>query len=277
PNGKKTEGSEVYYTAEKNGTLNFLITYQNKEETKSYNASYEVEGISAAGEEADDVEKNQPANATLKTAVRGLKASQPTVTLSIPDYDQKAWSNGSIKDVTATVDFGDDTSSGKKVDFSLPDGMRFMSIPVPSDYQAKDSVDASLLNYLGTSNPLGSAISSVSVPSMETMYNKATYGTVSYNLKDGTEKASFTFSVRVDAAKYYGANDLKTPIKIEAFKGESNTLVATAEQKIHAEGGKVVGNSNQNHVQTMFRNWYPTQGTSENIASTDTKASYNYT
>ncbi|MBC2307009.1 LPXTG cell wall anchor domain-containing protein [Listeria welshimeri] len=277
PNGKKTEGSEVLYTAEKNGTLNFLITYQNKEETKSYNASYEVEGISAAGEEADDVEKNQPANATLKTAVRGLKASQPTVTLSIPDYDQKAWSNGSIKDVTATVDFGDDTSSGKKVDFSLPDGMRFMSIPVPSDYQAKDSVDASLLNYLGTSNPLGSAISSVSVPSMETMYNKATYGTVSYNLKDGTEKASFTFSVRVDAAKYYGANDLKTPIKIEAFKGESNTLVATAEQKIHAEGGKVVGNSNQNHVQTMFRNWYPTQGTSENIASTDTKASYNYT
>ncbi|MBC1603091.1 cell surface protein, partial [Listeria welshimeri] len=108
-------------------------------------------------------------------------------------------------------------------------------------------------------------------------YNKATYGTVSYNLKDGTEKASFTFSVRVDAAKYYGANDLKTPIKIEAFKGESNTLVATAEQKIHAEGGKVVGNSNQNHVQTMFRNWYPTQGTSEDIASTDTKASYNYT
>ncbi|EAD0296537.1 cell surface protein, partial [Listeria monocytogenes] len=180
-------------------------------------------------------------------------------------------------DVTVTVDFGNDTSSGKKVNFTLPDGMRFMSIPVPSGYQATSGVDATLLNYLGSSNPLGVAITSTTVPSKETTYNSATFGTVSYAFKEGTEKASFTFSVRVDAAKYYGATDLKAPIQVEAFMDGASTPVASAEQKIHAEGNKVVGNANQDHVKTMFRNWYSSNNVPEVTASTATTSSYDET
>ncbi|MEB2464577.1 adhesive domain-containing protein, partial [Listeria monocytogenes] len=261
PDGKKTDGAEATYTAEANKSVDFLITYQTKNdnkkiETNTFEASYEVTGI--ASEEtgtspADEKTAEKPAsaekldtateeaNTSQKSPVKGLKATPPTATLSIPDYNQTAWGNGDIKDVTVTVDFGNDTSSGKKVNFTLPDGMRFMSIPVPSGYQATSGVDATLLNYLGSSNPLGVAITSTTVPSKETTYNSATFGTVSYAFKEGTEKASFTFSVRVDAAKYYGATDLKAPIQVEAFMDGASTPVASAEQKIHAEGNKVVG------------------------------------
>ncbi|WP_239257413.1 hypothetical protein, partial [Listeria ilorinensis] len=147
-------------------------------------------------------------------------------------------------------------SSGKKVKFTLPDGMRFTAISVPSDYQATSKVDTSILSYLGGSDPLSKAITSMTIPDQETTYNKATYGSVVYELDPGTEKASFNFSVRMDAAKYYGAADLKEPIKVEAFMGDESTPVASAEQAIHAEGNKVVGYANQDHVKTMFRNWY---------------------
>ncbi|EAE8346657.1 LPXTG cell wall anchor domain-containing protein [Listeria monocytogenes] len=289
PDGEKKEGQEVSYKAKKNGSTNFLISYQDtseeKAETKTYTASYEVSDIVSADEVNKDTEtgkatdkkdaNTQPPSTT--NNAKTLKSGQTTVELKIPDYDQTAWANGDIKEVTATVNFGDSTSTGKKVNFTLPDGMRFVSLPVPSNYQAGTNVDKGLLSYLGASDPLGVAITSAKVPDKETTYNQATFGTVSYELSPGTEKASFTFSVRVDAAKYYGPTDLADPIKTEVFKGEASTPVASAEQAIHAEGNKVVGYANQDHVKTMFRNWYNDQRISEVLASTDTTDSYNYT
>ncbi|EGP9696691.1 cell surface protein, partial [Listeria monocytogenes] len=292
PDGKKTEGQEATYKAEKNGSTDFLITYKNESskelETKTYKASYEVSGIISENEMNKETEKSDEKSdtttkpdsdpkATKKETKNLLQAGQSDVKLSIPDYNQTAWSNGDIKEVTATVEFADNTTTGKKVNFTLPDGMRFVSVPVPSNYQATSNVATGILSYLGASDPLGIAITSVKVPNKETTYNQATYGTVSYALSPGTEKASFTFSVRLDAAKYYGATDLKDPIKAEIFMGDETASVATAEQAIHAEGNKVVGYANQDHVKTMFRNWYNSQGLSEVLASTDTTDSYNYT
>ncbi|EAC8563504.1 LPXTG cell wall anchor domain-containing protein [Listeria monocytogenes] len=292
PDGEKKEGQEVSYKAEKNGTTNFLINYQDaseeKAETKKYTASYEVNDIVSDDEankdnttekvtekEADNIQP--PSTKDSNKNLKSLKAGQTTVDLKIPDYDQIAWANGDIKEVTATVNFGDNTSTGKKVNFTLPDGMRFVSLPVPSNYQAGSNVDKGVLSHLGASDPLGIAITSVKVPDKEKAYNQATFGTVSYELSPGTEKASFTFSVRVDAAKYYGAVDLATPIKTEIFMGETTSPVASAEQAIHAEGNKVVGYTNQDHVKTMFRTWYSNQRLTEVLASTDTTDSYNYT
>ncbi|HDA9545060.1 TPA: cell surface protein, partial [Listeria innocua] len=289
PDGEKKEGQEVSYKAEKNGTTNFLINYQNtseeKAETKTYTASYEVSDIVSDDEankdsktekvtEKEDANIQSPSN---NKNIKSLKSGQTTVELNIPDYNKTAWANGDIKEVTATVNFGDSTSTGKKVNFTLPDGMRFVSLPVPSNYQAGTNVDKGILSFLGASDPLGIAITSVKVPDKETTYNQATYGTVSYELSPGTEKASFTFSVRVDAAKYYGPVDLADQVKTEVYKGEASTPVASAEQAIRAEGNKVVGYANQDHVKTMFRTWYNNQRLSEVLASTDTTDSYNYT
>ncbi|MBC1611667.1 cell surface protein, partial [Listeria welshimeri] len=247
PDGKKTEGQEATYKAEKNGSTDFLITYKNESskelETKTYKASYEVSGIISENEMNKETEKldeksdtntkpDSDTKATKKETKNLLQAGQSDVKLSIPDYNQTAWSNGDIKEVTATVEFADNTTTGKKVNFTLPDGMRFVSVPVPSNYQATSNVATGILSYLGASDPLGIAITSVKVPNKETTYNQATYGTVSYELSPGTEKASFTFSVRLDAAKYYGATDLKDPIKAEIFMGDETAPVATAEQAI---------------------------------------------
>ncbi|EHK2437616.1 bacterial Ig-like domain-containing protein [Listeria monocytogenes] len=292
PDGEKREGQEVSYKAEKNGTTNFLINYQNtseeKAETKTYTASYEVsdivseDGVNKDSDTEKATEKEdaniQPPSTTNNTKnIKSLKSGQTTVELKIPDYDQTAWANGDIKEVTATVNFGDSTSTGKKVNFTLPDGMRFVSLPVPSNYQAGTNEDTGVLSYLGASDPLGIAITSVEVPNKETAYSQATFGTVSYELSPGTEKASFKFSVRVDAAKYYGPTDLADPIKTEVYKGEASTPVASADQAIRAEGNKVVGYADQNHVKTMFRTWYNDKRLSEVLASTDTTDSYNYT
>ncbi|EAF9294824.1 cell surface protein, partial [Listeria monocytogenes] len=278
PDGTKTEGQEASYKAERNGEQNFLISYQEtnteKPKTKTYTATYQVSGIVSEEEQNKESEKEQvteeDANAnaqvpsdsanTKKETTKLLKSGQTTVELNIPDYNQTAWANGDIKEVTAVVDFGDNTSTGKKVNFTLPDGMRFVSVPAPSNYQTGTNVDASILNRLGASDPLGVAITSVTVPQKEKAYNNATFGTISYELEPGTEKASFTFSVRVDAAKYYGPKDLDAPIKTEVYMGETSTPVASAEQAVHAEGNKVVGYANQDHVKTMFRNWYNNQG-----------------
>ncbi|EIP1891967.1 bacterial Ig-like domain-containing protein [Listeria monocytogenes] len=290
PDGKKTEGPEASYKAEKNGTADFLVTYKNTStenaETKTYTASYDVSGIVSedtskeADKETNDKETSDtatPVNTTKAETKTLLQAGESDVTLSIPDYDQTAWANGDIKEVTATVDFADSTSTGKKVNFTLPDGMRFVTVPVPSDYQPTSNVDTSILSYLGASDPLSVAITSTTVPDLETTYNKATFGKVSYELDKGTEKASFTFSVRVDAAKYYGATDLKTPIKAEAYVNGSSTPFASAEQTIHAEGDKVVGYAKQDHVKTMFRNWYDSSWLKEVTASEGVYESYNYT
>ncbi|EDO0910152.1 cell surface protein, partial [Listeria monocytogenes] len=290
PDGTKKEGQEASYKAEKNGESNFLITYQEtsaeKPETKTYIATYEVSGIVSEEESSKDIEQEKPtepaeantqAPSTKKETTKLLKSGQATVELNIPDYNQTAWANGDIKEVTTTVNFGDDTSTGKKVNFTLPDGMRFVSVPVPNNYQATTDVDSEILNRLGASDPLSIATTSVTVPQKEKAYNNATFGTISYELEPGTEKASFTFSVRVDAAKYYGPKDLDAPIKTEVYMGETNTPVASAEQAVHAEGNKVVGYANQDHVKTMFRNWYSNLGLPEVLASTDDTDSYNYT
>lgn len=129
PDEEKREGQEVSYKAEKNGTTNFLINYQNtseeKAETKTYTASYEVsdivseDGVNKDSDTEKATEKEdaniQPPSTTNNTKnIKSLKSGQTTVELKIPDYDQTAWANGDIKEVTATVNFGDSTSTGKK-------------------------------------------------------------------------------------------------------------------------------------------------------------------
>ncbi|MBC1488979.1 DUF5011 domain-containing protein [Listeria sp. FSL L7-1485] len=292
PDGEVIQGELAEYTAEENGTVQFLINYQDtgsEQEpiTKTYTATYDVTGIvsetkentaenNTTSQENNTSQENTTTSAE-KSNLKGLQATNTSLTLDIPNYDQTAWANGDIKTVNVTVDFKDSTSTGKKVKFTLPDGMRFVSIPVPNNYKATSGVDKSVLSYLGAGDPLGSATTSLTVPSQETTYGKATYGTVSYELDPGTEKASFSFSVRVDAAKYYGTTDLQTPIKAEAFMGDSSTPIASSEQSVHAEGNSVVGYAYQNHVKTMFRSWYGVLTMSETLASTDTTDSYNYT
>ncbi|MBC2157150.1 bacterial Ig-like domain-containing protein [Listeria innocua] len=276
PDGKKVEGQEAEYTATKNGTVDFVINYQDQDKTeKTYTASYEVNDIS---EEVQNTPKPTVTEGnTPKKGSNLLKSSAPTVSMKIPDYNKTNWNNGDIKDVSVTVEFNNNNASGKKINFTLPDGMRFVSLPVPSSYQAPSSVDSNILSYFGAGNPVGDSITSVTVPNKETGYNKATYGTLSYELDPATEKLTLNFSVQVDAAKYYGPTDLKSPIKVDAYMGEGSTPAASAEQSIRAEGKTVVGYANQKQVDTMFRNWYTSSFLPEVSPSTATEDSYNYT
>lgn len=65
PDGKETEGSEAAYTADKNGTVDFKINYQNmedSEETKTFVASYEVSEIVSKAETSKEQEPTEQKN-----------------------------------------------------------------------------------------------------------------------------------------------------------------------------------------------------------------------
>lgn len=65
PDGKVTEGQEAAYTADKNGTVNFKINYQNtedSEETKTFIASYEVSEIVSKAETSKEPEPTEQKN-----------------------------------------------------------------------------------------------------------------------------------------------------------------------------------------------------------------------
>ncbi|WP_149807457.1 hypothetical protein, partial [Listeria monocytogenes] len=75
PDGKKTEGPEASYKAEKNVTADFLVTYKNTStenaETKTYTATYDVSGIVSedTSKEADE-ETNDKETSNTDTPVK---------------------------------------------------------------------------------------------------------------------------------------------------------------------------------------------------------------
>ncbi|KAI0979043.1 hypothetical protein GJ496_010079 [Pomphorhynchus laevis] len=197
------------------------------------------------------------------------------ITISIPEYSGN-WANGAVKKVDAIIDFGDFTSTGKKVEFTLPDGLKFVSIPVPNNYVVEPNVDAGLIDRLGTTQPLNTAITSVNLPAKQSTYGgRSTFGKVTYNFIPGTERVALSFNVRMDAAKYYGEHTLKEKIKVESFKNGASLEIK--DQTIHANGDKVVGATSQNHINTTFASYGTQLSQPDVLASTTDEKFYNYT
>ncbi|KAI0979042.1 hypothetical protein GJ496_010078, partial [Pomphorhynchus laevis] len=116
----------------------------------------------------EDIDNNATVDEEVETsATPQTKAAE--ITISIPEYSGN-WANGAVKKVDAIIDFGDFTSTGKKVEFTLPDGLKFVSIPVPNNYVVEPNVDAGLIDRLGTTQPLNTAITSVNLPAKQSTY-----------------------------------------------------------------------------------------------------------
>ncbi|MDQ0362154.1 immunoglobulin-like domain-containing protein [Breznakia pachnodae] len=237
PEGISLGITDVTYVAKENKTYTFNIIYAAEEDEYTYEKEVVVDGL------------NNKKETSLVNQTKGIVSPRisgsdtdgsSTITMDIPNFEPlTGWSNGDIKTITLTADFGaDTTSSGKKVVFSLPDGMRYVQIPVTGEYNTTD-VDTSVLSTL-PSGGVADYISKVIIPTQDTLFGDeerdGTHGEVIYEFTPGTQKATIEIQVRVDAYKYYGPHLLADKLTTKAYIGSPETLIGTVEQEVNVVG-----------------------------------------
>ncbi|MGL5042337.1 MAG: SdrD B-like domain-containing protein [Culicoidibacterales bacterium] len=131
------------------------------------------------------------------------------ISISIPKYSAaKGLFQEDIYDIVVNVDFGLEPVKNKKVEIVLPEGMRYIAIPVISDYK----------DVFVPANPtLGGFIRSVERPKRNTVYDSVN-GMLTYNFTEGATKVEITgIKVTVDGALYYGPKVFKDGIGATAL------------------------------------------------------------
>ena len=227
--------------------------------------SSEVMEESKALQDAETVESQaQTTEITPSTIVTTVDQA---VTLEVVDYESAVgMDNSQIYTVKVKVDFGDDnTSPNKKLVFTLPEGLRFIQIPVSGSYSTV-GVDSALLAQLNPTDPLATAIKSVTLPKVEKSPMSNTFGNVTYDLDAGTKLATFEFKIKVDNKRFYKAMEI--PEALVAKASLAGTDIGQIEQKVNVKG-YLIGSNNLG--------LYITQGTSvELVPSTADTISYGY-
>ncbi len=150
--------------------------------------------------------------------VDALVKSTGGATLSIPEYDETVgWKAGDIYTVTITADFGDNTSSGKELDFTLPDGLEFVQIPVVAGKYNTTNVDTALLAAVDANDPLATAVSEIVLPTKEEVTN-LTFGKVVYKVANGTQAVSIAFKVKASETKIVTNHTTNDPMLVSGIK-----------------------------------------------------------
>jgi hypothetical protein len=136
------------------------------------------------------------------------------VILNIPDYDATiGWLAGDVYDTTVTVDFADTTSLNKKVEITLPEGMRFVAYPVtytPASGSPGYEIDPSSV--------LGQFIDSITEPPQQTYYPSYN-GTLTYNITTNCQSIEIPVKITVDERVYYGPKTITDAVVASGEKG----------------------------------------------------------
>jgi hypothetical protein len=135
------------------------------------------------------------------------------IKVDLPNVD--FWDPTEIYDITVTVNFGKDKGENKKVTITIPEGMKFDSIPVkynaglPGVFVPADSV-------------LSGFLTNVSPPDLHDMYQ--TYsGELTYEFSANTEIVEIRgIKLAPDAGLYYGPKVFLAGITVEAQKNNQS-------------------------------------------------------
>ncbi|MFV0394277.1 MAG: SdrD B-like domain-containing protein, partial [Coprobacillaceae bacterium] len=264
PDGVIMDMESLNYNVSSNGTYVFKILYTNGlEETKqTFNKEIVVDGIE---KKENEVGLNIPSVITPR-----INVNDGDVTIDITDYNGTSWENGAVKKVSVTVDFKDDTSADKKINFSIPEGMRYTQISTAGTFSTT-GVDASILSPYTSGSPEEQAIINMKLPLKETNVNGttkigSTFGEVEIEVSNATERITIDFYVRVDAARYYKPMELGSPITAMASK--ASTQIGSVSQKVYATGD-IVGTQNGDLLMT-----HATYTNTQVVASTDEEDSF---
>ena len=236
------------FVVDKNGTYIFKVIYYDtskvsdgeEAEALTYEKQVEVSELGEEDEDPDDEIKSQEGMATPDRDDQNqiTPFAGETVTINIPTYNSATgWKNGEVKDVEVSVDFkGDETSAGKIVEFTLPDGMRFVQIPIVEGKYNTAGVDTDLVAPFESSDSLAKVITAITLPQKEAITN-STFGKVSYQFKENTAGAQLTFKVRIDSKKYHGPHILVDKMIADAYM--KGIKVSSTNTEISAVGGTV--------------------------------------
>ncbi|TLG75492.1 hypothetical protein [Culicoidibacter larvae] len=215
-----------------------LLTYATTENNidEQTQVSEDNQGQSEVTTEADTTVDAESSSEYGKVIAPFSSITNSGVSLNIPGYDEVGWDVGVVKDVNVTVDFGDSTSSDKTLKVTVPDGMRYELIPVKGN-ENKTGVDTVILSNLGTSDPLYTAITDITLPKKETFAGGATIGQVVYTFTPGTQVVTINLKVSVDKNKYYNPHTIANPIQASALLNKGAIVsVGDVSQTIKASG-----------------------------------------
>lgn len=192
--------------------------------------------------------------------VDALVKSTGGATLSIPEYDETVgWKAGDIYTVTITADFGDNTSSGKELDFTLPDGLEFVQIPVVAGKYNTTNVDTGKLAAVDANDPLATAVSEIVLPTKEEITN-LTFGKVVYKVANGTQAVSIAFKVKASERKIMTNHITNDPMLVSGVKNGSS--IGEVSQSINLKT-----DTGNDKTLRYYRQAAPTQQTLANTAT----------
>lgn len=289
PEGTSMDLNHLQFVVEKNDTYIFDVVYSNKseqgkvipddtavdevdvvdttaEEPKEflhYELKVEVNGIKEL-EQKDNEENSMFNNAhNFNNITPSSSQTNGSVTIDIPEYNHTTgWTNGDVKTVNVTVDFGEDTSPNKKVEISVAQGLKYELISY-KDGTNTTGVDSKILAPYTVGDPMIASTQNMTLPKKDTFAAGSTSGKITYDLVNGAQKVNIKFNISTDMSLYYGLHTITSGISVSATKNNGQIVGgSTVKQDVNAIGDPI----NSGPIQYYDVNGVP--GTAKVLTST---------
>ncbi|MGL5042552.1 MAG: SdrD B-like domain-containing protein, partial [Culicoidibacterales bacterium] len=171
------------------------------------------------GQKKGDIEENRISS----------RVTQGSVSIDVPSYDrEKGWQPESIYDVTVRVDFGDEVSTNKEVEITIPEGMRYVTIPVKGDYDA---------TFIKAESIIEGFMLAVERPTINPKYQ--TYnGKVLYKFTNNTKSVEIKgIKMTPDGKIHYGIKNFPQGIVAKGSNSKGELGIATMAIGVYEASG----------------------------------------
>ena len=287
PNGTSMDLNHLQFDVEKNDTYIFDVVYSNKsdqgevitdetavddvdvidktakepEELLHYELKVEVNEIKELEQEGN--EENTMFNNAFNNPTPTSLQTNGSVTIDIPEYNHAVgWTNGDVKTVNVTVDFGEDTSPNKKVEINVAPGLKYELISYKEGSNL-ENVDSKILAPYTAGDPMIASTQSMTLPTKDKFAAASTSGMIRYELVNGAHKVNIKFNISVDMSLYYGTHLIENGVNVVATKNNGQVVGGTTvKQDVKAIGNPI------NTGPIQYYNMVTTPGSGQVLVST---------
>lgn len=289
PEGTSMDLNHLQFAVEKNDTYIFDIVYSNKsdqgeaitdetavddvnnvdttpeepDEFLHYELKVDVDEIKESANEDNDEISVFNNNFNFDNISPASSQTNGSVTIDIPEYNHATgWTNGDVKTVNVTVDFGEDTSPNKKVEINVAQGLKYELISY-KDGTNTTGVDSKILAPYTAGDPMIASTQNMTLPKKDTFAAGSTSGKINYELVNGAQKVNIKFNISTDMSLYYGKHTIVNGISVTATKNNGQVVGgSTVKQEVNAIGDPI----NNGPIQYYDVNGVP--GTAKVLTST---------
>lgn len=240
PGGKETKVKFVanavgeytlfYFDGEDSNKLSFNIVENKKQVEEPAENHEEVQKEEA--NQSEEVTEVEPDSNTR------LVESDGKVSVDFVGYSDVEGLNSQTSYINMVVkfDFSLASTEERTLTITLPEGLRYIQIPIAGQYNTTN-VDSNILNPLLPNEVITKSIEKMEIPTREGIVapNNYTFGKTVYKFKNTIERGELTFRIKVDAYRYYGDHVMLSPVVVE-MKDTSSNSIGKVEKKLNLVG-----------------------------------------